>query len=971
LSGKDGARSINENLTKAGKIIFCEWYNTTLEDVNGHVIGVASLVHDITESKRTEKELRESEYRLAETQKLAHLGSWELDPLTKTLQFSEEIFRITGLENQKTATPLGIYLQIVHPDDIPLLLEKITNALTKREAFEIEVRHLLKENTYNHTLMKAQPILKYNKVIKLLGSLLDITSRKQIEETLQQRNQELLLLNRVSQMISVSLELDKVLSMVLDEMKQLLNVVATSFWLYTPETEELVCQQANGPTSEQVRGWRLKPGQGIAGWVFLHQQSLIVPDAWEDKRHYRGVTQSTKLAIRSILSIPLWVKGKVIGALNLVDTTVNRFSIEDLVLLEPIAAAAANAIENARLYTTMQQELVERNRAEKALKESEECFRTLMEQSPISIEIYDLSGTQIQVNKAYEELWGIDKNLTLGSFNILTDPQTAKRGLSSQIRKAFTGEIVFLEAIEWDPKESGLPGRKRWLCTRIYPLKDNNDKVLDVVITHEDITERKRTEEDLKKAKDMAEIASKAKSTFLANMSHELRTPLNIILGNTQMLKRDRALIDKYGKSIDAIHRSGEHLLLMINDILDLSRIEANKLELLQINFNLPGFLKTVVDMLQIRAQEKNILLKQIIPEDLPTTVQGDEKHLRQILLNLLGNAIKFTHEGQVILKVEPLKIPSFTTQKRVNLRFQVEDTGIGISPEKLEEIFLPFTQLTHLNQQTEGSGLGLTISQRLTHLMDSELQVKSTQGQGSTFWFDLELCYLPDEQVKSVTMQETDIVGFQGNRRKILIVDDKTESREVLKNILHPLGFKLAEASNGQEALIQTRQFFPDLVLLDLLMPVMDGFEYMRQIKKINDFNQNIVIIAVSASCEMQQKIQALGSHDFMTKPIQTDILLRCLKKHLNLEWIHAEIPQPKTFDKLISCVVPPQQTLETLSSLVKKHHISGIREYIEEIKNKNPEYIEFVQNVEGFLDKYRFKQLLDFIQSSLNKSS
>ncbi|OQW90666.1 MAG: hypothetical protein BWK79_19175, partial [Beggiatoa sp. IS2] len=858
LSGQDGTRSTNENLTKTGEIIFCEWYNTTLVDVNGNVIGVASLVHDITENKKAENELRESEHRLAETQKLAHLGSWELDPVTKTMHWSAETFRITGLEVQTSPIDLAVYLETVHPDDVSLLQEKIGLALTKKEAFEIEIRHVHKKESYNYTLMKAQPITKYGKVIKLLGSLLDITSRKRAEVALQQRNQELLLLNRVSQMLSVSLELDKVLSMVLDEMKQLLNVVATSFWLYIPQIGELVCQQANGPACEQVRGWRLKPGQGIAGWVFLNQQSLIVPDAWQDARHYREVAEKTKLAVRSILSIPLWVKGKVIGALNLVDTAINRFSTEDLILLEPMAAAAANAIDNASLYTAMQQELVERQRAEKALKESENCFRTLMEQSPVSIEIYDLSGTQIQANKAYEELWGIDKNLTLGSFNILTDPQTVKKGLFPQISKAFTGETVFFEAVEWNPKESGLPGRKRWLCTRIYPLKDEHNKVLDVVITHEDITERKGTEEALKKAKEVAEIASKAKSDFLANISHELRTPLNIILGNTQILKHDQVLFGKYGKSINAIHRSGEHLLLMINDILDLSKIEANKLELLQLNFNLPKFLNMLVDMLQIHAQQKGILLKEAISPDLPTIVCGDEKHLRQVLFNLLGNAIKFTHEGHVILKVGIVKITDVTTQKSSNIRFQVEDTGIGISAEKLEEIFLPFTQLNNVNQHTEGSGLGLTISQRLVHLMGSELNVKSTLGQGSLFWFDLEMPCIFDGTVESVAVEQTTIVGFYGQKRKILIVDDKIESREILKSVLSPLGFQLQEATHGQEALVKTTQFHPDLVLLDLLMPIMDGFEYIRQIKQMDNLS-HITIIAVSACADRktQQELQ------------------------------------------------------------------------------------------------------------------
>ncbi|MCB9643611.1 MAG: PAS domain S-box protein [Myxococcales bacterium] len=629
-------------------------------------------------------------------------------------------------------------------------------------------------------------------------------------------------------------------------------------------------------------------------------------------------------------------------------------------------------------FLDMITDITERKHAEEALRASEQRYRKILDVSPIGVLIYQ-NEKVLFANPAVSRLLLAEEGEQIINQDIISflPPQDLEI-FQEWLSEAKTAQDN--ETAETDPAEerflrhetsfTTLEGTKREVELIASPLTYNNGPAIQILIS--DITERKQAERE-RISRQEAEAANHAKSAFLANMSHEIRTPLNAIIGFSQILFKDVTLTKKQKEHLHIIVQSSEHLLNLINDILDLSKIEAGHISLQPQSLSLADLLEELESLFVFRSNFKGVSFRIHRGEHLPDQIHADETKLRQVLINLLGNALKFTSQGAITLKVHKAPTPSQVAEDPsvCYLHFEVQDTGKGIPPEDQSRIFGAFQQVNN-DRATQGTGLGLTISRHIIEMMGGKLELQSEAGKGSRFFFTIPV-KLSEKTERKPSLSFENIAGFHGISKpiRILIVDDNEENRILLKTLLEPVGFELQEATNGKEAIELFEEWLPHAILMDMSMPVMNGYEATKRILATPK-GQKTPIIGVTASAfgKDEKKVFEAGVQDYIRKPFRPEEVFRSLQEALGLDYLYAsetafsqkadEPSKTPTPSKLPDLESLPPDLLREMRWAVEEGEMTSFKTLLQRIPEHHQQLASMLQQLAEQYNYEKLEQLL-----------
>ncbi len=629
-------------------------------------------------------------------------------------------------------------------------------------------------------------------------------------------------------------------------------------------------------------------------------------------------------------------------------------------------------------FTGVIRDITERKKAEEELSKSVKLYHSLVEAINEGLAVIDENGIYTYVNEQFCKMLGYSMTEIIGAHWMNFQNEDAQKVIEEQLKKRAKGSSEHYE-LETTRKD----GKKIWINISPNPIYNEDGNIKGSMGLVQDITERKNAEDELRKAydemesrvrertsellaeKENAEIANQAKNNFLSNMSHELRTPLNAILGYAHILQNDDSINHAQREKIKIIERSGEHLLEQISDVLDVAKIEANKIDLVLSTINIKNYLEHICHYFTSQVEAKGLELICTVDESSNLAIQIDERRLQQILLNLISNAVKFTIKGKVIVKIDACESVTVSSEKECCWCFSVEDTGIGIAKENMEQIFQPFVQVKQENHQNEGTGLGLNIAQKLVRLMGGELKVASEEYKGSRFWFELTLP-VAEEVSESPIQRRRSPIGYHGKKRKILVVDDIKDSREMSSDTLTALGFQTVVASKGLDAVIMAKDMQPDLILMDLLMPGLNGYESLTTLRNIPEC-KDIPVVAMSANVSEENPAMLAGFDHFLPKPTAADELTSTLGKLLNLEWIY----KSGKLEVEESRLIPPALTeLEKLKDLAQLGKMKRIVEWADSELSRDSEYRDFNLHIRELAREVKDVEIMALLDGYLGES-
>jgi PAS domain S-box-containing protein len=619
----------------------------------------------------------------------------------------------------------------------------------------------------------------------------------------------------------------------------------------------------------------------FAGVAFTSGQPVnTVPAVDVDPRNSSLSEGPIQIKALSLLAVPLSYRQRRIGVVEVANQRDGAaFTASDVEVLQLLAVQAAFALENARLEEQLAHDLTVLQQAQAQLRESDENFRKIFEAAPFPLTITVLEdGAVLYANQSALDFYEVTPDLLprLHAIDVYVNPQD-RANMQTLVQGAGSFDNLELRV------RAPITGREKWILASGRVIQYRGRACL--LSAQVDVTAGRQTEEELRRAKEAAEAANRAKSLFLANMSHELRTPLNAILGFSELMARDTGLTTEQQYNLATINRSGEHLLNLINDVLDMAKIETGRAVVNFRQFDMHRLLDELTDLFRLRATEKGLTLLLTRDPSVPQLLETDDKKLRQILLNLLSNAVKFTDQGGVGLRVK------FADGL---LWCEVQDTGPGIPPQDLETIFEPFVQTTYGLKSKEGTGLGLAISRQFAQLLGGSLVAFSTgeSGQGALFMLQLPVGMpLANTSPAVATDTRLTVAGLEPDQLiyRILIAEDRLENSELLRLLLAKLGFEVRVAANGLEAINVWREWQPHLILMDMRMPVLDGHEATRRIKA-TALGQATIIVALTAGVfdDEREQVRLDGCDDFLSKPFHPNDVAELLTKHLGVRFIY-----------------------------------------------------------------------------------
>lgn len=977
-----------------GTLFWNELCITPVRDAIGRLTHFIGVQTDISDRKQVEEALRISEERLQLAIEGSGMGLWDWQLNTGQAYFDPQWKTMLGYEVEDIENSFLSWERLLHPEDLPFAIEALTAHFEGQTSiYEMEVRMLSKSGEWKWILSQGKVMERdvSGVPVRMTGTHIDISDRILAQESLRESEERF---RTMADSTAVLLWMADTEGLSTFFNKTWLAFTGRTLedelglgWLDNVHPDDRqrcleTCFKAIEVRENFEVEYRLLRFDGEYRWIVDLGKPRFTPNG-----NFSGY-------IGSCLDITERKQAEI--EIKTAKTDLER-QIQRVLLLERITQEIRSSWNPQQIFQTAASQVGEAFRVNRCIIHT--YIANPVPRIPQVAEYTEPGYPSMMdieipvVGNSHAELV-LSQDKAVASNDVYSDPLL--EGIS-EVMQHLGLKSVLVVRTSYQDKPNGIICLEQ--CDRFRVWTAEEIELLEAVaaqmgiaIAQANLLEQETQQRQelaaqnhaLEKAKLEAEAANLAKSQFLSKMSHELRTPLNAILGFSQVMARHDSLSSEQLEHLRIINRSGEHLLELINDILSMSKIEAGQITLNENRFDLYHLLDSLEEMLQLKAASKGLELIVERTPDLPQYVQTDEGKLRQILINLLGNAIKFTQTGSVTLRLRggsreencstPYSVSSLKLQPTLySLTFEIEDTGPGIAPEELDAIFDPFVQTRTGRESMEGTGLGLPISQQFVRMLGGDITVNSTFGQGAIFAFEIQVSLATSADEKPLLSQRQ-VISLEPNQPsyRILVVEDVVENRQLLVEILRFVGFEVREATNGQEGVALWESWSPHVICMDIIMPIMDGYDATAQIKR-SPKGKDTVIIALTASAfeEQQEAILRAGCDDFLPKPFQQEVLLDKIAHHLGVSYVYGEqrsptLDQPRTLEEHLT----PKTLAVMPTSWVTQLHEAALYaddELMNQLVEQIPlEYGSLYRALKDMLNNFRLEELIDLTESA-----